>query len=105
MQGIVNLLQADKMGMTVKAPGGEDMTFAGNGFRRRTDDDVDTFLRIGIAGFPKRVDQPVFEADIGFENAGGINDQRIGDDLSTAPPHAQSETGPCHPVSPCRHRI
>ena len=85
MQGIVNLLRADKMNMAVKAPGGEDMTFAGNGFRRRADDNIDTFLGIGIARLADGVDKPVFQADIGFVNAGGINDQRIGDDSIDSP--------------------
>ena len=40
----------------------------------------DTVHHIGIAGFADAGDETVFDADIGFEDAGGINDEGVGDD-------------------------
>jgi hypothetical protein len=64
----------------VEAAGGEDLALAGDGLGARADDDVDTGLRVGIAGLADGGDAAVLQADIGLVDAGVIDDQRVGDD-------------------------
>ena len=79
-QRIVDLLRADEVNVRVEAAGGEDLAFAGDRFGARTDDDGDIGLDVGIAGLADGVDFPVLDADVGFDDAPVVEDQRIGDD-------------------------
>ena len=63
-----------------RAPGGEDLALAGDGFGRRSDDDVDAGLDVGIAGLADAGDLAVLDADVGLDDAPVVDDQRIGDD-------------------------
>ena len=66
--------------MAVHAAGGDDLAFAGDRLGAGTDDDVDAWLRIRIAGLADRDDAAILQADIRLDDAAVINDQRIGDD-------------------------
>ena len=68
------------MDMHVEAAGGDDLAFTGDHFGTGTDDDRDAGLDIGIAGLADGGDPPVPDADIGFDDAPVIDDQRVGDD-------------------------
>jgi hypothetical protein len=57
------------MDMAVEAPGGDDLTFAGDRFGRRTDDDVDARLGVRIAGLADARDAAVANADVGLDDA------------------------------------
>ena len=80
VERLLDLLRADEMDVAVDAAGGEDLAFAGDRLRARADDDVDARLDVGVAGLAYCGDAPVAQADIGLEDAGMIDDQRIGDD-------------------------
>ena len=79
-QRFLDLLRADEMDVGVEAAGGEDLAFAGDDLGARADDDVDAGLDVGIAGLADGGDAAVLEADIGFDDAPMIEDERIGDD-------------------------
>jgi len=66
--------------MAVHAAGRDDLAFAGDRLRAGSDDDVDARLRVRIAGLADRDDTAVLQADIGFDDAPVVDDQRIGDD-------------------------
>ena len=63
-----------------KTSGGEDFALAGNRLRAGADYDINAGLGIGIAGLADGRNAPVLEANVGFDNAGIIDDQCIGDD-------------------------
>ena len=79
-QRLVDLLRADEMDVGVEAAGGEDFSFAGDDLGAGADDDGDAGLDVGIAGFADGRDAAVLDADVGFDDAPVIEDQRIGDD-------------------------
>ena len=68
------------MDVRIEAAGGEDLAFAGDHLGAWTDDDGDARLDIGIAGLADPGDAAVLDADIGFDDAPVVEDQRIGDD-------------------------
>ncbi len=68
------------MDMGVDPARGEDPPLACDHFGAGADDDIDPVLNVGIARLANRRDQPVTDADIGFDDAPVIDDQRIGDD-------------------------
>ncbi len=78
-QRLVNLLRADEMDVRVEAAGGENFSFAGDHFGAGTDDDGDARLNVGIAGLADRENLAVLDADVGFDDAPVIEDQRVGD--------------------------
>ena len=80
MQCILDLLRADEVDMAVEAAGGQDAALARDGLGARSDDDIDTGLRVRVARLADRGDAPVAQADIGLDDAGMVDDQRIGDD-------------------------
>ena len=79
-QRVLHLLRADEMDVAVEAAGGEDLAFAGDDLGAGADDDGDARLDVGIAGLADRGDAAVLEADVGFDDAPVVEDQRIGDD-------------------------
>jgi len=87
------------MNMRVDAAGGNDAALAGDRLRPWPDDDVDTRLDIGVAGFADAGDAAVGDADIGLDDAPMVDDHRVGDDgvdrsLGAAPlalPHAVAD--------------
>ena len=79
-QRLVDLLRADEMDVSVEAAGSEDLAFAGDDFGAGTDDDADAGLDVGIAGLADGKNFSVLDADVGFDDAPVIEDQRIGDD-------------------------
>ena len=68
------------MDVGIEAAGGEDLAFAGDNLGPRADDDIDARLDVGIAGLADAGDPPVLYADVGFDDAPMVEDQRIGDD-------------------------
>ena len=80
MQRILDLLRADEMNVAVETAGGQDAAFAGDHLGAGPDDDGHAGLGVGVAGLADGGDPAVFQADIGFHDAGVIHDQRIGDD-------------------------
>ena len=79
-QRLVDLLRADEMDVAVEAAGGEDLALAGDDLGAGADDDGDAGLDVGIAGLADGGDVPVLDADVGFDDAPVVEDQRIGDD-------------------------
>ena len=79
-QRLVDLLRADEMDVGVEAAGGEDLAFARDHLGAGADHDGDVRLDVGIAGLADGGDAAVLEADIGFDDAPMVEDQRIGDD-------------------------
>ena len=79
-QRFVDLLRADEMDVGVEAAGGEDLAFAGDHLGAGADDDGDAGLNVRIAGFADGVNIAVLDADIGFDDAPMIDNQRVGDD-------------------------
>ena len=79
-QRLVHLLRADEMDVGVEAAGGEDFSFAGDDLGTGTDNDGDARLDVGIAGLADGRDAALFQADVGFDDAPVVEDQRIGDD-------------------------
>ena len=68
------------MDVGVEAAGGEDFAFAGDHVGAGADDDGDAGLDVRIAGLADGGDLAVLEADVGFDDAPMIEDQRVGDD-------------------------
>ena len=68
------------MDVGVEAAGGEDLAFAGDHLGARADDDGDAGLDVRIAGLADGGDLAVLEADVGFDDAPMVEDQRVGDD-------------------------
>ena len=68
------------MNVGVEAAGGEDFALAGDDFGAGADDDGDARLNIGIAGLADGGNISVLDADIGFDDAPVIENERIGDD-------------------------
>ena len=79
MQGVIDLLRADKVNMAVKPAGCEDLPLAGDHLGAGPDDNIDIGLRIGIASLADRRNAAIAQRDIGFVNARIIQNQRIGD--------------------------
>ena len=67
------------MDVAIEAAGSQDLAFARNGLRARTDDDVDIGLRVRVARLADRRNAPVLQPDIGLVDAGMIDHQRVGD--------------------------
>ena len=66
--------------MDVETAGGEDLALAGDGFRPRADDDVDAALHVRVSGLADADDPSIAHTDIGLENAGHVENRRVGDD-------------------------
>ena len=79
-QRFVDQLRADEMDVGVEAAGGEDFSLARDHLGARADDDGDARLDVGIAGLADRGDASFLQADVSFDDAPMIEDQRVGDD-------------------------
>ncbi len=79
-QRVIDLLRADEMNVGVEAASGEDFAFAGDHIGARPDDDGDVRLNVGIAGLADGRNLSFLDADVGFDDAPMVEDQRIGDD-------------------------
>ena len=79
-QRLIHLLRTNEMDVRVEAAGGEDLALAGDHLGAGADDNGDAGLDVRIAGFADRRDAAVLEADVGFDNAPVVEDQRVGDD-------------------------
>ena len=55
--------------MGVDAPGGDDAPLPGNGFGSGADDNIDIGLNIRVSGLADPGDTPVFQPEIGFNDA------------------------------------
>ena len=80
VQRVVNLLRADPMDVGIDPAGGENASFAGDGFGAGADDDVHVRLNVGIAGLADGGNAAVFEPHVGLDDTPRVDDQRIGDD-------------------------
>jgi hypothetical protein len=81
-QCLLDLLGRDEMDMGVHAAGREQQPLAGDDLRG----DAHNHARshpghdVGIPGFADSGEEAVFDANVGFVDAGVIHDERIGDD-------------------------
>ena len=66
------------MNVAINPASRHDVAFAANHFRAGPDDDVNAVLGVWITGFPDRHNAPIFEANVGFDNAPVIQNQRVG---------------------------
>ena len=80
IQRFVDLLRTDEMNVGVEAARGEDLALAGDHFGAWADDDGDAGLNVGVARLADGVDMSVLEADVGFDDAPMIDNERVGDD-------------------------
>ena len=78
-QRLFDLLRADEVDVGVDAAGGEDHAFAGDHFGAGADGDGDVRLDVRVAGLADAGDAAVLEADVGFDDAPVVDDQRVGD--------------------------
>ena len=72
----------DEVDVRVDAAGGDDQAFAGNRFGRDADDHArrDAGHHVRIAGLADAADAAALDADVGFVDAGPVDDERVGDD-------------------------
>ena len=78
-QGIVDLLRANEMNMTIDPAGGNDRAFTGDDFRRSADDDGDVGLDVRIARFADAADPAILDTDVRLDDTEVIDNQRVGD--------------------------
>src|SRR5262249_1718564 len=79
-QRFFDLLRADEVDVSVETAGGEDFSFARDHLGARPDPAGDARLDVRMAGLADCGNPPFLEADVGFDDAPVIEDQRIGDD-------------------------
>jgi hypothetical protein len=92
-------LAADKQNeYAINAASRQNLTFPGDNFGAGANDDIDTLLRIGIAGFADACNATVFDTEIRFNNAPVIDDECVGDHqihrhrgINPALPHAVAD--------------
>ena len=94
-QRFLDLLRADEVDVRVDAAGREDLAFAGDRFGAGADDDRDVRLRVGIAGLAYADDAAVLDADVGFDDAPVVEDQRVRDDDVDAVGRVRAGSAPC----------
>ena len=68
------------MDVRIEAAGGEDLAFARDHFGAGADNDGDAGLDVRIAGLADRRDEPVLQADVGFDDPPMVEDDGVGDD-------------------------
>src|SRR5260370_3978787 len=68
------------MDVRVDAAGRAETTFAGDDLGAGSDDDVDAGLHVGVAGLADGGDAAVLDADVGLDDAAGVDDDGVGDD-------------------------
>ncbi len=76
---VFNLLRADPVNVGINPAGGDDVAFTGDDLGTRTDDDINTGLHIRVSGLADPGNAAIANANIGLDDAGVIQDQRIGD--------------------------
>ena len=69
--------------------------FARDGFGAGADHDRDARLRVGIAGLADADDAAVLDADVGFDDAPVVEDQRVRDHEVDAARPTFAGSGPC----------
>ena len=76
------LLRRDEMDVRVDSTGGEDEALAGDGLGGHPDDHAlgDAGHHVRISGLSDPGDAAVLDPDVGLEDAGPVDHQRIGDD-------------------------
>ena len=79
VERVIDLLRGNEVDVAVKATRGQDFALTRNRLGRRSDDDIDTRLRIGIAGFADLLDAPVFEPHVRLIDTRVVYDERVGD--------------------------
>jgi len=77
-QGFFNLLRGDEVDVRVHTTRRDDIAFATDDFGTRADDDVHAGLCVGVARFADGHDAPVFQTNVGFDDAPVVNDERVG---------------------------
>ncbi len=80
IESFFQLLGGDEMDMAVNPASCDDFAFTGNDFGRGADDDGDGILRIWVARLADGGDAAFLQADVGFVDAGVIDNQGVGDD-------------------------
>src|SRR3954451_17989916 len=79
-QRLLNLLRTDVVDVGVEPAAGQDLAFAREHLGAGPDDDGDVGLDVGIAGLADGGDAVALQADIRFDAATVIEDERVGDD-------------------------
>jgi len=77
-QCLVDLLGGDEMDVAVDAACRHDQAFAADDLGARANDDVHARLRVGVARLAHGGDAVALEANIGFDDAPMVDDERIG---------------------------
>src|SRR5262249_39660722 len=67
------------MNVAVDPAGGEDLAFARNRLGTGTDDNIDAWLHVRIAGFADAGDAAIAKSHVGLNDAGVVDDQGVGD--------------------------
>ena len=80
VERLLDLLRADEMDVAVDAAGGDDHAFAGDRLGAGADGDRDAGLDVRIARLADLPDAAVLDPDVGFDDPGMVDDQRVGDD-------------------------
>src|SRR5580700_10012414 len=79
-QRFCDLLRADEMDVYIDAACRDDLSFASDRFRPRSDDNIHIRLNIRISCLADCRDMTVFNADICFYDSPVVEDQRVGND-------------------------
>ncbi len=79
-QRLFHELRADEVDVRVDAAGRDDVALATDDFGAGADDDVHTRLGVGVTRFANGCDAPVFQADVGLDDAPVVQDQGVGHD-------------------------
>ena len=94
-QRFVDLLRADEMDVGVDAAGGDDQPSPAMTSVPAPMTMVDAGLDVRIAGLADAGDAAVLDADVGLDDAAGVEDQRVGDhDIDALRPR-RAGPGPC----------
>src|SRR5580704_659236 len=75
-----DLLRADEMDVDIDAASSDDLSFACDRFRARSDDNSYIRLNIGISCLADCLNMAIFNGDIRFYDSPVVENQRVGND-------------------------
>src|SRR3954468_1637971 len=79
-QSLIDLLRADQVNVAIDCSRGDDRTFSRNDFGCGTDNDIDAWLDVRIAGLANTGYASILDANIRLHDTEIIHDQRVRDD-------------------------
>src|SRR5712671_6534048 len=98
VQCVLNLLWADEVNMSIDAAGRDNLALACDDFSTGADDDVDSRLHVGVAGFADPRNEPITDPDVRLDDSPVIEDDGIRDDRIHGP-FGAGALGLSHPVT------